>query len=78
MVYFDSASAERDFLEVKSKLKVETEIPTHVTGLGSDYSQATQCNGTAEQHQQLLQTKYILFVGTIEPRKDQEIVLDSV
>ncbi|HIM07223.1 MAG TPA: glycosyltransferase family 1 protein [Gammaproteobacteria bacterium] len=77
MVYFDSASAERDFLEVKSKLKVETEIPTHVTGLGSDYSQATQCNGTAEQHQQLLQTKYILFVGTIEPRKDQEIVLDA-
>lgn len=76
MVYFDSVSAEQDFIKIKKQLQLTRETPTRVTGLGSDFTQKNIDNLVTE-HQPLLDTKYILFVGTIEPRKDQEIVLNA-
>ncbi len=76
MVFFDSASAEQDFLKIKKQAQVTKEIPTRVVGLGSDFAKKKTAVIEGE-NQNLRKKKYILFVGTIEPRKDQEIVLDS-
>ena len=75
MVFFDSVSAEQDFLSIKKQMLLTKEIPTRVTGLGSDFSEKNE--SISEAKNTLLQKKYILFVGTIEPRKDQEKVLDA-
>jgi len=77
MVFFDSASAEKGFQRIKSQLKLTRNIATRVTGLGADYMQSlAKINGSGD-YQQLLQSKYLLFVGTIEPRKSQNIVLKA-
>lgn len=76
MVYFDSVSAEQDFLNIKKQLQLKREIPTRVTGLGSDFTQKS-ADSLVTEYQPLLEKKYILFVGTIEPRKGQEIVLNA-
>jgi glycosyltransferase involved in cell wall biosynthesis len=77
MVFFDSASAEKNFLNIKKQLEVTREIPTRVTGLGSDFSQQNNIIKPNQKLKAILDKKYILFVGTIEPRKDQELVLDA-
>ncbi len=76
MVFFDSASAEHDFLKIKKQAQVTKEIPTRVVGLGSDFAKKKIAVIEGE-NTELRKKKYVLFVGTIEPRKDQEIVLDS-
>ena len=76
MVFFDSVSAEQDFLKIKKQVKVEREIPTRVIGLGADFFQKKEIE-TKNNYQYLFGKKYLLFVGTIEPRKDQEIVLNA-
>lgn len=77
MVYFDSASAEQDFLNIKKELDVTRIIPTRVTGLGSDFTQKIRKVEPKKKIKLLLDKKYLLFVGTIEPRKEQEIVLNA-
>lgn len=77
MVFCDSASARDDFLNYNSKFKPKREIPTRVTGLGSDFSKSLIKKDLDEDKKKLLKQKYILFVGTIEPRKNQSDVLDA-
>ncbi|MGR5220938.1 glycosyltransferase [Vibrio parahaemolyticus] len=72
-VFFDSRSAESDFLNVKEKISNTRSISTKVAKLGSDVS-VTVRNEVSEN--KLLQQKYILFVGTVEPRKNQKLMLD--
>lgn len=77
MVFFDSLSAEQDFLRIKKQAQVTREIPTRVTGLGADFAKKKVATAIKDKNKNLRKKKYILFVGTIEPRKDQKIVLDS-
>lgn len=76
LVLFNSFSSEKDFLALKEKFNTRRLISTRVTGLGSDFLQTKQ-----KKHdpfiESLLKKKYILFVGTIEPRKNQENVLEA-
>ncbi|SHO80460.1 glycosyl transferase, group 1 [hydrothermal vent metagenome] len=71
LVFFDSRSAELDFLKIKSDIQNDRTISTKVVKLGSDVSKQ---NHKFIEHN-LLKTKYILFVGTLEPRKNQELLL---
>ena len=72
LVFFDSRSAEFDFLKIKNKTKNSRNISTKVAKLGSDVFKQ---NSNIVEHK-LLKTKYILFVGTVEPRKNQKLLLD--
>lgn len=75
-VFCDSISAKNDFLNQQKTLPTTREIPTKVVALGSDFSKLN--TPLKESYiQELLQKKYILFVGTLEPRKNQETVLDA-
>ncbi len=71
MVFFDSASAQHDYMSYKKSLGITRNIPTRVTGLGSDFLQ-TKKEIIDPTIVNLLQKKYILFVGTIEPRKTKQ------
>jgi len=76
MVICDSISAQTDFLKYKSELNIKRDISTKVTGLGSNFlSIKEKVKDTKIQY--ILDKKYILFVGTLEPRKNQEDVLDA-
>ncbi len=78
MVLFNSASAEKDFLDVKEKIQLDREIPTRVTGLGADFSGKNSNTQVPDgKHRKLLQSRYLLFVGTIEPRKKQKLMLQA-
>ncbi len=70
-IFFDSSSAKEDFLSIKN-----TATPTAVAHLGSDFTHETHAN-TATDYENLLNTKYILFVGTIEPRKKHSLVFEA-
>ncbi|ABB45007.1 Glycosyl transferase, group 1 [Sulfurimonas denitrificans DSM 1251] len=76
MVFCDSYSAKNDFLHYKESLNITREIKTEVVALGADFF---KINTPLENHyiKRLLKKKYILFVGTLEPRKNQENVLDA-
>jgi len=75
-VFFDSLSAEQDFnkLQIKTQSKIKA-IPTKVIYLGSDFSSTHSRTNTKYEH--LISKKYILFVGTIEPRKNQLLALKA-
>ena len=77
-VFFDSRSAEEDFLHTKKTLQIKREIPTRVIKLGSDISPSVHSAGRKAgiPTGQLPDKKYILFVGTLEPRKNQAFMLD--
>jgi glycosyltransferase involved in cell wall biosynthesis/tRNA A-37 threonylcarbamoyl transferase component Bud32 len=71
LVMTDSRCAERDFLEVKKELGVQRHIPTLVTRLGSDLPEVDE--PTPEERSLMVPLEgapFLLFVGTIEPRKD--------
>ena len=71
LVMTDSRCAERDLLEVKNDLGIERHVPTLVTRLGSDLPEVGE--PTAEDLGRLApfeNGRFLLFVGTIEPRKD--------
>ncbi|MEA2019905.1 MAG: glycosyltransferase [Campylobacterota bacterium] len=75
MVFFDSASANDDFLRLKQNY-TKRDIPTRAVGLGSDFfkSDTLIVDDTIKY---ILSKKYILFVGTLEPRKNQEEIVDA-
>ena len=73
---FDSRSAEKDFFEVKSAVKNTRNISSKVVKLGSHIFEPE--NGKlVESVKKILDSKYLLFVGTLEPRKNQRLALDA-
>ena len=72
-VFFDSRSAEKDFIAIKDRICNDRCIATKVVKLGSDVSSVTR---DIPNENSLLEKKFILFVGTLEPRKNQALVLD--
>lgn len=75
LVFFDSLSANNDFIEQK-KSSNTNHIPTRVVGLGSDFMKNQEPLVDVEINK-LISKKYILFVGTIEPRKSQASMLSA-
>jgi len=77
-VLFNSTSSKNDFLDYKAVLKIKRDISTKVVGLGSDFkTQQTNPSTLSPTLNAILNKKYILFVGTIEPRKNHEDVFDA-
>ena len=76
MVFFDSMSAQNDFLDYKKTTNYTRPIPTRTIALGSDFLKKP-IEVEEKNIKEILQKKYILFVGTIEPRKNQEDVLNA-
>ncbi|MCU7836169.1 MAG: glycosyltransferase [gamma proteobacterium symbiont of Taylorina sp.] len=77
LVFFNSINSQNDFLQLKKHKSIARNIPTRVVGLGSDFLQINNANTIDGSLKKLLQSKYILFVGTIEPRKSQTKMLDA-
>jgi len=73
MIFFDSRSAEKDFLNIKDKIGNNRNLSTKVVKLGANIFTPN----SKISNNNLLKKKYILFVGTIEPRKDQSLLLDA-
>ena len=76
LVMFDSMSAENDFKDIKHKQNIMRDISTRVVGLGSDFLKI-DIKQQDKKTKEILNKKYILFVGTIEPRKNQSDVLEA-
>lgn len=76
LVMWDSSSAQKDFLAYQKTTLEKRTIATQVVGLGSNFIAKNTALKDAKL-QSLLDTKYILFVGTLEPRKNQEEVLSA-
>lgn len=72
-VYFISQSTKNDFLKIK-KNHSNRKIDNEVIYLGSNFHGDKQLH--QHKYNSLLKKQYILFVGTIEPRKKQNIVLE--
>ncbi|MCX6075618.1 MAG: glycosyltransferase family 1 protein [Campylobacterales bacterium] len=75
LVFFDSHSARKDFFTLKNELKIDKVYPTEVIPLGSDFTKVN--TPKPQEFEALLNSKYILFVGTLEPRKNQQKVLEA-
>jgi len=79
LVFFDSRDAERDFEAFRRRLGVERSIPTVVTKLGGDFTVATP--PTSDELRPLeafLNEPFVLFVGSVEPRKLHGLTLDAL
>jgi len=74
-IFFDSHSARDDFLTLKKELNIDKHYATEVIPLGCDFIQIT--TPSPQEFQPLLNSKYILFVGTLEPRKYQPKVVEA-
>ncbi|SMP86948.1 Glycosyltransferase involved in cell wall bisynthesis [Epsilonproteobacteria bacterium SCGC AD-308-E02] len=74
-IFFDSYSAQSDFLELKEKLSIKKNYATKVVYLGSDFILNPLTK--TDDYEHILLKKYILFVGTIELRKSQDKVLEA-
>lgn len=75
-VFFDSKSARNDFLQLKSDFSYNSrKISTEVIYLGSNFKKEISSSSTAYKY--ILSRKFILFVGTIEPRKQQRLLLEA-
>lgn len=79
LIFFDSRSTEEDFLKLKKDLHIQKEIATTVIKLGSDFFSPISPikKSVNNQINELLNKKYILFVGTLEPRKQHKLILES-
>ena len=77
MVFFDSHAAYEDFYKLQKKFAPSRHIPSRVIGLGADFFDRLPAKPTDPQITKLLATRYILFVGTLEPRKSQSLMLDA-
>lgn len=78
-VMFDSRSAEQDFLAKKQKYGVVRHIPTLVTKLGADFSHRGKPSSyEISQLGNFINSKYLLFVGTLEPRKLQNTAISAL
>lgn len=76
LVLCNSYSTNHDFLQLKNSFSCKRNIPTRFLGLGNDFSTPKKTE-IKNEIKILLETKYILFVGTIEPRKNQKEVLEA-
>ena len=78
-VFFDSYSAMNDFTGIQNKSKQLRQIKKEVIHLGSDFNTSKKLPllKSLVKYENLLSKKYILFVGTLEPRKNQELMLDA-
>ncbi len=77
LVLTDSRSTEKDFLDYKDEIGVKRHINTLVTKLGSDFTLKTRNKEKPKGLRTILNKKYVLFVGTLEPRKNQRLMLES-
>ena len=75
LVFFDSRSAEKDFLDIKKQIDIRRNISTRVVKLGSDIHLKEEIKEDFK-YSKIIDSKYILFVGTLEPRKNQALMLD--
>jgi glycosyltransferase involved in cell wall biosynthesis len=76
VVLFNSTASKNDFLSYKKRFNIQRDITTKVIGLGCDFL-STKIVVEDELLKSVLSKKYILFVGTIEPRKNHEEVLEA-
>ena len=76
LVLFDSQSACDDFYNSKGLFNCKRDISTRVVPLGSDFTNIEKLDYNLD-YNPILSSKYILFVGTIEPRKSQDEVLNA-
>jgi glycosyltransferase involved in cell wall biosynthesis len=74
LIITDSLSTENDLFDIRSEIGCE-EAPTLVTGLG--VRPYTASDFIPDISLEIPTQKYILFVGTLEPRKRQDLVLDA-
>ncbi len=72
LVLFDSYCAQEDFYTLLKPLR---KIRSEVVYLGCDFS--TQVKNETELQDDILTKRYILFVGTIEPRKEHGLLLEA-
>jgi len=70
LTIFPSRSTEKDYLEIAKQIGVTNKLNTIVIKWGSEITK----NISDEKHF-LLNEKYILFVGTLEPRKNQYLLV---
>jgi glycosyltransferase involved in cell wall biosynthesis len=76
MAIFNSASTEKDFVEHKKEENIDRYIAQRVVGLGSDLDNSA-LGAIEEQYKKILDSRYLLSVGTIEPRKNHAYLLDA-
>ncbi len=78
-VLFNSNSSKNDFEKYQKELKIQTKIQKKVIYLGSNPQLSTPNSQPPTLNSQfsILNSPYILFVGTIEPRKNHQEVLDA-
>lgn len=78
LVMCDSRSTEKDFLELKDSIGVKRQIPTVVTKLGADFIKAAKpTEDEIKSIEHITNKKYVLFVGTLEPRKRHDVAIDA-
>jgi glycosyltransferase involved in cell wall biosynthesis len=67
-----SRATELDFLALKAEVGVTRDIPSVVTKLGGDLRTTGSSNEMIDEHiTRLSESRFLLFVGTVEPRKRQ-------
>lgn len=74
LAIFSSHSSQNDFLNLQTKFSSKRVPKTTLLSLGADYTLQTKKSTTS--YQELLSKQFILFVGTIEPRKKQLQLLE--
>ena len=78
-VFFDSNSAMHDFCKIQKKSKFCRKIKKEVIYLGSNFNTFNNLSleNKSLKYENILSKKYLLFVGTFEPRKNQKLMLDA-
>ena len=76
MVLFNSRSSQRDFSQIKEQIGCSRYIPHRVVKLGSSLFAQDDLPIVDSRYSELYKSRYLLFVGTIEPRKNQALLLD--
>ena len=76
LVLCNSHSTNKDFLNLKDNFNSTRDIPTRFLSLGNDFYQTNKIR-IHDKFNKHFDTKYILFVGTLEPRKNQSAVLEA-
>ena len=74
LIITDSLNTENDLINVRTRIGCK-KTPTLVTGLG--VKPYVETDYQSEIPLEIPTQKYILFVGTLEPRKRQDLVLDA-